>query len=87
MGWYFLQVLIAIDQLGNALIGGWADETISSRSYRLSKKDYWWAGIPQGIINFIFAWEPNHCFHAYESERKGRQHHPELRNYDGSKKH
>jgi len=25
------QILIAVDQLGNALLGGWADETLSSR--------------------------------------------------------
>ena len=28
------QILIAIDQLANAVIGGWADETLSSRAWR-----------------------------------------------------
>lgn len=31
---YLKQVLIAFDQLINALLGGWADETLSSRAWR-----------------------------------------------------
>lgn len=38
---YILQVLIAIDQLFNALLGGPADETLSSRAYRLRHNKYW----------------------------------------------
>ena len=30
---YAVRVLIALDQLGNALLGGWPDETFSSRCW------------------------------------------------------
>lgn len=32
------QVLVALDQLVNALFGGWADETLSSRCWRKRDK-------------------------------------------------
>ena len=34
--------LIAVDQLGNTLIGGKADETISARAWRLKDKELRW---------------------------------------------
>ena len=34
---YMEGVLIALDQLFNALVGGWPDETLSSRCWRWSK--------------------------------------------------
>ena len=65
------QVLIAIDQLINTLIGGYADETLSSRAYR-HKKDgsrSW----PAWIIDHLFFWQSEHCKAAYESELKRTQ--------------
>ena len=65
------QVLIAIDQLINTLIGGYADETLSSRAYR-HKKDgsrSW----PAWIIDHLFFWQCEHCKAAYESELKRTQ--------------
>ncbi len=67
-----LQVAIAVDQLGNALLGGWADETLSSRSYRSIPKAAW-------LIDKLFFWQDNHCMNAYISEREGRHLPPELR--------
>ncbi len=70
-------VLIAADQLVNALLGGWPDETLSSRAWRLHV-----AGLrswPCRLIDSLFFWEDNHCFAAYISEREGRQLPPELR--------
>jgi len=32
------QILIAVDQLANAVIGGWADETLSSRAWGREQK-------------------------------------------------
>ena len=32
------QILIAIGQLANTVIGGWADETLSSRAWRQAGK-------------------------------------------------
>ena len=70
-------VLIAADQLVNALLGGWPDETLSSRAWRWHV-----AGLrswPCRLIDSLFFWEDNHCFAAYISEREGRQLPPELR--------
>ena len=69
-------VVIALDQLFNALTGGAADETLSSRTYRgamLAKppKKRWC--VLYCIINSLF-FDINHCKTAYESELKGRQH-------------
>lgn len=61
-----LQVLIAIDQLINTFLGGWADETLSSRSLRhkLDGSRSW----PAWIIDHIFFWQDHHCRTAWESE-------------------
>lgn len=69
-------VVIALDQLFNALTGGAADETLSSRTYRgamLAKppKKRWC--LLYRLINGLF-FDVNHCQTAYESELKGRQH-------------
>ena len=71
------QILIAIDQLANALAGGWADETLSSRAHRVARNEgpRW----PERAINALFFWEPEHCRASYESERLRTQAPPELR--------
>ena len=35
-------ILIALDQLLNTLTGGWPDETMSSRAYRLAVEGTTW---------------------------------------------
>ena len=68
-------VLIAIDQLFNALIGGAADETLSSRTYRgavLSPTPRKRWRIWYRVINALF-FNADHCKTAYESEVKRRQ--------------
>lgn len=74
---YSKKVLIAIDQLLNAFIGGWPDETLSSRAYRWEKdgKRSW----TRKLIDVMFFWEEEHCYASYISEREGRQLPPELR--------
>lgn len=71
------QILIAIDQLCNAIAWGWADETLSSRAWRWQRRGVrcW----PQKLIDTIFFWDENHCRESYESELFGRQLPPELR--------
>lgn len=70
-----LQVLIAIDQLGNALLGGWADETLSARAWRLRHDLPWlWR-----LIDALFFWDAEHCRMSYESERLRTQSPPEER--------
>lgn len=60
------QVLLAIDQLVNTIFGGYADESISSRSHRayVSGKRKW----TRNVINALFFWQKDHCKEAYESE-------------------
>ena len=73
---YSYHVLIALDQLFNALTGGAADETLSSRTYRRAclkpqPKKRW--RVLYRVINGLFR-DPRHCLTAYESEKKGKQH-------------
>ena len=37
-----LQFLIALDQLLNALLGGWADDALSARAFRLHGRKRGW---------------------------------------------
>ena len=60
-----LQVLIAIDQLFNTFIGGYADETISSYAHRKRLKGKSWLA---RLIDALFFWQPNHCQQAFQSE-------------------
>lgn len=72
---YFYHNIIAIDQLFNALTGGAADETLSSRTYRgavLAKHPRKRWRIWYRVINAVF-FDANHCKTAYESEVKRRQ--------------
>lgn len=69
-----LAVAIAVDQLANALLGGWPDETLSARAYRQQGKKRRWA-VARAAIDGLFFWQPNHCQQAYESE-KVRSHLP-----------
>ena len=60
------QVLIAFDQLVNAMLGGFADETLSSRAWRQHV-----AGVrswPKRLIDSLFFWQDNHCRESYISE-------------------
>jgi len=84
MKFYLLQVLIALDQLLNALRGGWADETLSSVAYRMSLRNDagvfgWRWRICAALINGLF-FDRNHCRDAFLSERNSNQLPPEFRN-------
>lgn len=79
---YFKQLWIAIDQLGNALLAGWADETLSCRSWRQRHKPRF--AIAVKVINAMFFWQNNHCRGAYEQERLRMHIAPELRSPDTS---
>ena len=66
-----LEVAIAVDQLANALLGGYSDETISARTWRLrSRRPYCWL---RPAIDRVFFWQLDHCRSAYESERQRSQ--------------
>jgi len=69
------QTLIAIDQTVNTLfyettsgvkIWGFADESISARSYRLRNVGWPWQ---YRAIDLLFFWQDSHCKSAYVSEQ------------------
>lgn len=63
---YVKNLLVSIDQLINTIIGGWPDETLSARAYRLSESSKWWRRA-EIVINILFL-NPRHCQHAFERE-------------------
>jgi hypothetical protein len=75
---YIINVLIALDQLGTTLVGGYPDETLSSYAYRLEL-----TGKPGGffrpVIDALFFWQKQHCLQAFRDERKRVQLPPSLR--------
>lgn len=72
LGKYVLNVLISLDQLGNSLLLGDPDETISSRIGRIKRK--WGGSIPWGRpVTKTTDWvldkiDPNHSLDAIESD-------------------
>lgn len=78
---YINQVLVAIDQLVNAILGGWADETISSRSFRSYKAGKLFGRMSKTTIDSFFSifGDHNHCERCFMAEKDRRQNHPEFR--------
>lgn len=82
---WFLQVFIAFDQFINALIGGWADETLSSYSYRLWRDGKPWGQFWMPLIDGLFFWQRirpdaiGHCHQAYLREKERYNFPPEMR--------
>lgn len=71
------QILIAIDQLINTLFGGFADETLSSRAYRLElERGRTWS---RKLIDTLLWFDKDHCKESYESEVLRRQLPPSMR--------
>lgn len=74
-------VLIAIDQLGNAIAGGNPDITISARVGYFANKSqqrrfrFYWKFL-ETIIDFTFypIDGPNHCLKALEKDEEGHVH-------------
>lgn len=66
------QIAIAFDQLVNALLGGYADETLSARAYRTRSPLECW-------LDALFFWDENHCRTSYQSELERRQLPPQYR--------
>ena len=77
---WLYQLFIAVDQLLNALIGGWADETLSSQAYRADRDGKPWGRIWRPVIDLLFRWQaPDHCHQAYLKERQRIHVPPEMR--------
>lgn len=62
-----MQIAIAADQLANAVLGGWADETLSARCWRLRAYQPYKA--LRHVVDALFILKPDHCQRSYESER------------------
>lgn len=70
---YLLQLLLALDQLANVVLGGYADETLSARAYRADESGKVLGRILRPLIDTLFFWESRHCHNAYLSEVQRRQ--------------
>lgn len=77
-------VLLSIDQFGNVLLFGSADETISARSYRKGEKEghRGWK-VMQRFVDTLFWFEKDHTKNAYEAEQ-ARCHMPSDYHAEGS---
>jgi hypothetical protein len=75
--WAF-HVALALDQLVNALLGGYADESLSARAYRRRSEGLW--GLLVMVLDWMFFWHTSHCESAYRAEKLGRHLPPEYRN-------
>lgn len=78
------QLLVALDQLVNVLItpgqaGAWADETLSSRAWRMEQAGKPWGRVFRPLVDALFWWEPGHCQASFAAEREQRQLPPEAR--------
>lgn len=74
---YGRKIAVALDQLINALLGGWPDESLSARAWRWhrdAKRDW-----PRALINKLFFWQRDHCYSAYDNECRRRHLAPEYR--------
>jgi hypothetical protein len=77
---YPVRILVALDQLATALLGGWPDETLSSYAWRLEQQGKLAGRIFRPLIDWLFLWEsPHHCERAAAYERLRLQIHPDLR--------
>jgi hypothetical protein len=58
-----IQVAVALDQLLNSICGGYADETMSSRCWRLRAFQPYKTLRP--VIDTILFFDPKHCETSY----------------------
>lgn len=86
------QLFIALDQVCNVLLAGYADETLSARAFRAARRDGGgrWA-VVQLVIDWLFVpqdwlvrargeWTgARHCERAWQQELDRRQYPPEYR--------
>jgi len=63
---YLYNIFIGIDQLCNAILGGYPDETMSSRmGKRVAKGESWLCHFICKLLNKI---DKNHCIDAIEKD-------------------
>lgn len=67
---YIFSILVALDQLANAICGGNPDMTISARIGQFAPRSRYWRTL-EALVDWGFApWQgPGHCHYAYIAER------------------
>lgn len=66
---YAMNVLIALDQLVNTLIGGYPDETLSASAWLGEQQGKIVPSIMRPVIDFLFwPFERDHCSKAFHAE-------------------
>lgn len=62
---YFLNVLVAVDQLGNAVLAGDPDETVSSRAAKAAERGRRWGCVLCRVLHWF---DRNHCARVVERD-------------------
>ena len=62
---YFWNILISIDQFANTVLGGFPDETISSRAGKAMREGKAWGCVLCKILNLF---ENEHCAKSIEAD-------------------
>lgn len=72
---YVLNLLIAVDQLANAMRGGFPDETLSAAAWRTEQSGKLAGIFFRPVIDFLFGLlgDKDHCKMSYESEVRNLQ--------------
>jgi hypothetical protein len=65
IGKYLFRILVSIDQLGNTILGGDEDETLSSRFGKAKRQGKWWGQFNCWWLDKL---DPGHCEDAIESD-------------------
>ena len=79
---YLINLLLAIDCLGTAIIGGFYGETLSSYAWRLDQQGKLGGRIFRPLIDWLFAWQKHprgHCYYAWQDLKARNNMPPELR--------
>ena len=66
-----VEIMLALDCLGNTLLRGWHHETLSSRSWRAWVQKLVFGRLFRPVIDAMFAWQgwsQGHCQHHYNAE-------------------
>ena len=65
------QTGLALTRLGNALLGGRAEESMSSRAWRAEGNRKLWGRLMRPLIDGISEWfkDENHCENSYNHDR------------------
>lgn len=74
------RIILALDYALNAFMGGWHDEWVSTRAWRMRDRSLFWARM-RVCIDWVFDrfGQRNHCFWSYVSDQMHRALPPEQR--------